>query len=206
MKESLYKVTVIIPVYNQEHLITRALDSIPNREDIEIIVIDDGSTDNSRENAINWTIEKHRANVTIPNKREHKGIAFTVNQGYDLAEGEYIVLLGSDDYFYTDKFEECINELDGTDIVYFNAIVNIGKEWDLNEESADLLCGSYRFTKRTLIGDDRCDNKQWGEDRTLWDKIKEKPHTKKFTHIPVKHYNHPRENSISDLHDRGIIE
>ena len=39
------KVSVIIPVYNQEELIIRCLDSIPKRDDIEIIVINDGSTD-----------------------------------------------------------------------------------------------------------------------------------------------------------------
>jgi glycosyltransferase involved in cell wall biosynthesis len=41
------KVSVIIPVYNQEVLVLKALDSIPTRDDIEIIVIDDGSTDDT---------------------------------------------------------------------------------------------------------------------------------------------------------------
>ena len=201
------KISVIIPVYNQEILLKRALDSIPNRDDIEIIVIDDGSEDKSHENAVNWMFQNldRQNTIIIPKKREHKGIAYTVNQGYDIASGEYIVLIGSDDYFYTEEFEKCINELDGTDLVYFNADINNGELWDLNENTAELLCGSYRFTKRDLIGNDRCENTNYGEDRTLWDKIKVKPHTTKYTHLLVKHYNHPRSGSISDQHNKGEI-
>lgn len=198
------KVSIIIPVYNQQELILKALESIPNREDIEIIVVDDGSTDNSYDVALNWMLKKKRVNgMIITEKREHKGVAYTVNQGYDNAHGEYVVLLGSDDYFCTGEFEKCMEELDGTDLVYFNARINNGDVWDLNSKSADWMCGSYRFTKRSLIGKDRCEDWEYGEDRSLWNKIKVKPHTTKYTHLVVKHYNHPREGSITDLHDKG---
>lgn len=51
------KVSVIIPVYNQEVLVLKALDSIPTRDDIEIIVIDDGSTDDTWTKIWNYTME-----------------------------------------------------------------------------------------------------------------------------------------------------
>jgi len=199
----MYKVTVIVPVYNQEKLIKRALNSIPKGNDIQIIVVNDGSEDDTFHEIYKWWRRKENEFriLTVVNQ-PHLGVAAAVNQGYDIAEGEYIVLLGSDDYFYQKAFRECMKQLNGTDIVYFNAEVNSGDIWDLNEDSADLLCGSYRFTKRELIGNDRCDNTNWGEDRTLWDKIKAKPHTRKFTHLVVKHYNHPREGSITDLHNK----
>ena len=44
--------TIIIPVYNQETLVIRALESVPKRDDIEVIVIDDGSTDNTWNNLL----------------------------------------------------------------------------------------------------------------------------------------------------------
>lgn len=199
-----YKVSVIVPVYNQQKLITRALNSIPNRDDIQIIVINDGSEDKTSHAVYKWWKEEGNKarNVTFVNK-DHEGVGAAVNQGYDLAEGEYVVLLGSDDYFFTDKFEGIMAYLDGTDLVYFNAEVNNGDIWDLNEESADWMCGSYRFTKMSLIGEDRCENWKYGEDRSLWNKIKIKPHTTKYTHICIKHYNHPREGSVTDKHNKG---
>lgn len=203
MSKNRYKITVIVPVYNQQNLITRALNSIPKSNNIQIIIINDGSEDNTLQEIYRWWRKKENEfRVVELVNQEHKGVGAAVNQGYDLAEGEYVVLLGSDDYFYTEVFEECTKQLDGTDIVYFNAKINNGDVWDLNEDSADLLCGSYRFTKMKLIGEDRCEDIGWGEDRTLWDKIKTKPYTCKFTHLTVKHYNHPREGSVTDLHNK----
>ena len=51
-----YKLTVIIPVYNQEELILRALYSIPNREDVQIIVVNDGSTDRTHDKILDFLI------------------------------------------------------------------------------------------------------------------------------------------------------
>ena len=51
------KLSVIIPVYNQQDLVIRALESIPAREDIEIIVIDDYSTDNTWNNLLDYRNE-----------------------------------------------------------------------------------------------------------------------------------------------------
>ena len=51
-----YKLTVIVPVYNQENLILRALYSIPNRQDIHVVIINDGSTDNTKKKLMSlWT-------------------------------------------------------------------------------------------------------------------------------------------------------
>lgn len=200
-----YKVSVIIPVFNQEGLIIRALNSIPDARYIQIIIIDDGSTDNTLENIHTWidAHEKRLNDIQIYSHIKNKGVGAAVNLGYNAAEGEYVVLLGSDDYFYPEEFVECINKhLDGTDLVYFNAKINNGDEWDLNEESKDVLYGSYRFTKKEFLGENRCDDIRYGEDGTLWNRLKTLPHTEKFTHICVKHYNHPREGSITDLHNK----
>lgn len=200
------KVSVIIPVFNQEELVIKAIDSIPKRNDIEIIVIDDGSNDNTWKNLIKYRKEHPKLfNLILLYNEENKGVGYTVNKGYDNAKGEYIVLLGSDDYFYTDEFEDIIKELDGTDLIYFDVKVNNGDIWQLTEESKKELCGSYKFMKRSFIGNIRCPEIFNAEDVSFYEKLLEKNPTEKFTHIVVKHYNHPREGSLTDLVRKGII-
>ena len=125
------KVSVIIPVWNQENLIIRALESIPARDDIEIIVIDDGSTDDTWNNMVNYRNKNiSHQNLVYFYNGENKGVAYTVNRGYDNASGEYVVLLGSDDYFYYDEFQQIMEMLDGTDLVYFNLKI-IGNNYQI---------------------------------------------------------------------------
>ena len=202
------KVSVVIPVYNQEELVIKAIDSIPKREDIEIIVINDGSSDNTWSNLIKYKKEHPEImNLIILDNGENKGVAHTVNRGYDTAEGEYVVLLGSDDYFYSEEFERCINELDGTDLIYFDVQVNNGDVWELNQNVKCELCGSYKFMRREFIGNTRCpENKKSGEDKPFFEELLSKNPTEKYTHIVLKHYNHPRENSLTDLVRKGIID
>lgn len=201
------KISVIIPAYNQQDLVIKAIESIPKRNDIEIIVIDDGSTDNTWNNLLDYmNINSSYMNLIVLYNGENKGVAYTVNKGYDLAKGEYVVLLGSDDYFYTEKFEEIIKELDGTDLVYFNLQVNNGDVWRLTPESKNGLCGSVKFMRRAFIGNTRCDeNRRQAEDLYFYKELLEKKPTEKFTDITLKKYNYPRANSLTDLAKRGKL-
>ena len=202
-----FKVSVIIPVYNQENLIIKAIESIPKRSDIEIIVIDDGSTDNTWNKLINYRNDHEELlDFILLYNEKNEGVAYTVNRGYDSANGEYVVLLGSDDYFYTDKFNEIIKYLDGTDLVYFNLEVNSGEVWKITEKTKDYWCGSVKFMRNEFIGDTRCPiDKRQGEDRVFYDELLKKNPTEKFTDITVKHYNFPRTNSLTDLFFKGLI-
>lgn len=197
------KCTVIIPVFNQENLVVRAIESIPKRDDIEIIVIDDGSTDNT------WQVLKDniKENMKIIKYPFNRGVASAVNRGYDLANGEYVVLLGSDDYFYTDKFEEIIQLLDGTDLIYFNLKSNNGDIWRLTPENKKDLCGSVKFMRREFICDTRCpEDKKAREDYFFYQELLKKNPSEKFSDIVVKHYNYPREGSLTDLVQKGKIK
>ena len=91
-----YSVSVIIPVYNQEDLIKRCIESIPSG--VEIIVVDDKSTDNTRE------VVKQYKNVKLICNEENKGVGYTYNRGLDEATGDYIVRIDSDDYFFNYAF------------------------------------------------------------------------------------------------------
>ena len=201
------KVTVIIPVYNQEELVIRALNSIPIRDDIEVLVIDDGSDDSTWQNLLNYrNSHPDFLNLILLYNEKNMGVAYTVNKGYNYAKGEYVVLLGSDDYFYTERFNKCIEELDGTDLVYFDLQVNNGDVLIVTPISKETYCGSVKFMRREFIGDTRCpENKRAGEDYFFYQELLKKNPTEKFTNITAKHYNFPRDGSLINLAQKGEL-
>ena len=200
------KVSVVIPVYNQESLIERAIRSIPRRDDIEIIVVDDGSTDDTWNKLVTIGIELNDPNFIVLHNRKNMGVGYTVNRGLDIADGEYIVLLGSDDYFYTDEFLKAMEQLDGTDLVYFDLKVNDGSIFKLTEESKRNLCGSTKFMRKEFVGDTRNPDIRQGEDWFFYDELLKKNPTERFTNLLVKHYNFPRKGSLTYIAVHGNKE
>jgi len=91
------KVSIIVPVYNTEKYIEKCLKSLLNQtlKDIEIIVIDDGSTDNSKNIIKNFTEKDSRFKYWY---KENGGQATARNLGISKASGEYIAFIDSDDY------------------------------------------------------------------------------------------------------------
>lgn len=200
------KVSVVIPVYNQESLIERAIRSIPLRDDIEIIVVDDGSTDDTWNKLVTIGIELNDPNFIVLHNRKNMGVGYTVNRGLDIADGEYIVLLGSDDYFYTDEFLKAMEQLDGTDLVYFDLKVNDGSIFKLTEESKRNLCGSTKFMRKEFVGDTRNPDIRQGEDWFFYEELLKKNPTERFTNLLVKHYNFPRKGSLTYIAVHGNKE
>ncbi|MEA5502348.1 glycosyltransferase [Halotia wernerae UHCC 0503] len=109
-------VSVIIPCFNAEKWLAEAIDSCLKQtySNIEIIVIDDGSTDNSLE------IIRSYDNKIIWQSLLHKGGNYARNRGLDLSKGEYIQYLDADDYILPEKIERQVHFLEATkaDIVY----------------------------------------------------------------------------------------
>lgn len=202
------KLSIIVPVYNQEKLIIRALDSIPKREDIEVIVVNDASTDSTLEKVAQWIYNnRFDLSVTLINLEKNKGLGNAKNVGFDNAEGEYVNQLDSDDYLITENYKKVINELDGTDIVYSNIEINSGDIFDINKDNQSQFCsGCARFIRREFLGDTRCPTIRATEDWHLNDKLQKKPHTDKFTGIVSYHYNFPREGSLYDQFIKGELE
>ena len=103
------KVSVIIPVYNVENYIERCLDSALNQtlQDIEMIVVNDGSTDSSKEKIENY-MKKYEGKIKYLEK-ENGGLSSARNFGMPHATGEYIAFLDSDDYIELNAYEEMYN-------------------------------------------------------------------------------------------------
>lgn len=126
------KFTVIIPLYNREDLILRALDSIPKRKDLEIIVVDDCSTDASLAKVENWKAQwgSSFAEIKILKNEQNFGVGYTKGRAYESAEGQWLVTLDSDDYFLTGEFEQLLEDVESYknfDIIRFDNELNNGQ-------------------------------------------------------------------------------
>jgi len=104
------KVSIIIPLYNAEQYIVEAIDSCLNQtyKNIEVIVIDDGSTDDSKKK-INHYIQGHKIKYVYQNNKERSAAR---NHGLNIASGEYINFLDSDDLLHCTKIEKQVDLLE----------------------------------------------------------------------------------------------
>lgn len=104
------KVSVIMPVYNAEAYVASAIDSILKQTftDFEFIILNDGSTDNTKSIVSKFTDKR----IKFIDRSENLGIVETLNRGLDLAAGEYIARMDSDDIAMPNRFEEQVKYLD----------------------------------------------------------------------------------------------
>ena len=100
-----YKVSVIVPVYNVEQYLSDCLESICRQtlKGIEIIVVNDGSTDNSL--SIIESFQQKYSNMKLINKK-NGGLSSARNAGIDMAVGEYLFFVDSDDFIDLDTLEK----------------------------------------------------------------------------------------------------
>lgn len=199
------KLSIIIPVYNQEDLIIKCLDSIPKKPGIEIIVINDCSTDNTRNNITKYKANKHRREINLINLEKQHGVSYARNRGLANAKGEYILFIDSDDYIYTDVFNEIFeNELKIVDIIFYDMIDNQGTRYEVNKYRAMNRVGTFKFIKKSFI--DKYpktrfkDKLQYGEDALFHESLMCKSPTFKCTEKLMYHYNFPRKGSLTDLY------
>ena len=103
------KVSVITPIFNSESYLIRCLDSVTNQtlQDIEIICVNDGSTDSSLKLLKEFAVKDKR--IKIIDFSENKGVAQARNVGFKNASGDYIYFMDSDDWLDND-YLECMYE------------------------------------------------------------------------------------------------
>ena len=115
VKEEL--LSIIVPVYNVEKYLNRCIESIVNQtyKTIEIILIDDGSSDNSSYLCDEWAKKDSRIKVV---HKQNGGVSSARNQGIKVATGEYVQFVDSDDYLDVDFCKNIMSEYsDDIDLV-----------------------------------------------------------------------------------------
>lgn len=163
MEKNAIKVSVIVPAYNVEGYIEACLNSLVNQtmKEIEIIVINDGSTDKTSE-----IIQKYSDRVVVINQ-ENKGLAETRNVGIRIANGEYIGFVDSDDW---------------VDLDYFEKLYNSAKENDADMSVASILKHKLNYDrynlqiKRNVVAESVEDKYRVCQDKTkrffyVWNKL-----------------------------------
>ena len=114
------KISIIIPVYNVEKYLRECLDSIlaQSYKDFEIILVDDGSTDSSGNICDEYSMKYENIKVLHKN---NNGLSSARNAGLDIAQGEYILFIDSDDVVSPVMLETLMAHVAGYDIVSYTA-------------------------------------------------------------------------------------
>lgn len=150
------KISVIVPVYNTEKYIKKCLDSIINQtySNIEIIIINDGSTDNS-ELIINEYLKEYPDKIKYY-KKENGGLSDARNYGVTKATGDYICFVDSDDYIDINLFESLKMEVEKQTQLIKYKIIKVDTKYDeierVNGPVFSNIVGLQAFER--LIGKD----------------------------------------------------
>ena len=133
------KVSVILPVYNEEQYLQQCLDSICTQtlKEIEIICVDDGSKDNSLQILQDFAKQDSRIKV-LTQKNQFAGVAG--NHGMKYAQGKYLSFLDSDDYFEAEMLEKMYLQAENTE-----ADIVICRYAEHCEESGELSLPGWAF-------------------------------------------------------------
>ena len=172
------KVSIIIPCYNKELYVSEAIESALAQtfKDIEIVVINDGSSDNSAE-----VIKKYEDKIHFINLYENEGVIKARNLAIEKASGEYILPLDADDTIeptYVEKAVKILDEDKDVDFVYSKVrfFGKINREYSLGKYSLDnfifknCICNSALFKKADFISVGKYKDymKDGYEDWDLW--------------------------------------
>ena len=147
-------VSIIIPVYNVEKYLIQCLESVINQtyKNLQIILINDGSTDKSYEICLKYSQKDNR--IVLINQ-ENKGSASAKNKGLRIAYGDYIGFLDSDDFIELNSIEYMVNvmEYNDVDIVQCelsNTYINLSEITE-NSSLREVTMSSEEFLRKFLI-------------------------------------------------------
>lgn len=176
-------VSVITPFYNAENVIERTLESVFNQtyKKIEIVLVDDCSTDNSKD-VIQKYLNKHHE-IIYCCQESNQGAGAARNKALEIAKGQYVAFLDADDVWHPEKIEKQINLLKKKDGAFsYTAIQmvdendNIIKTKRKVREQIDykfllhntMIATSTVVIDRTKLGDFRMPLRRGGQDYATW--------------------------------------
>lgn len=143
------KISVIVAVYNTEKYIEKCLRSLLNQtyQNLEIIVVDDGSTDNSKEVLKKYS---HNDKIKLIYNKKNSGLSYSRNVGLENATGDYIGYIDSDDYVDLDYYEKLIQAIieNKADIAICDMKI---VDEETNTEVISKCCNSDKFNVYNVV-------------------------------------------------------
>lgn len=208
------KLSIIVPVYKVEEFLDRCIESILAQtfNDYELILVDDGSPDRCGEMCENWAKRDNRIRVI---HKENGGLSDARNAGIDVAVGEYIGFVDSDDYIKLDMFEVLKKNLEENDAdismcgymdVYANGVRKENSDrtvyvWNQNEAIYQIMLGKalsvhawVKLYKRKLFHNVRYPKGKISEDAYVIMDILDQVDTAVFTPYSAYCYVHRAES------------
>ena len=145
------RVSIIVPVYNAEKLLDRCINSILGQTytNLELILINDGSKDNSGAMCDFWAEKDARVKVI---HQENQGVSATRNVGLDVAQGDYICFVDADDWLESDMVEQAYTEAcaNAAEIVLFDPYVHMVKTGKTHVDSIHFYEESTKIAKTDI--------------------------------------------------------
>ena len=183
-------ISIIIPVYKVEKYLEKCIQSVINQtyENLQIILVDDGSPDNCGKICDEYAKKDHRIEVI---HKSNGGLSDARNKGLEIAKGEYIGFVDSDDYIEADMYEVLYNLLK-----QYNADVSICNfytvsQWKISRKNADNEINEYNRSEilKEILLDKNIQSYAWNKlyKKELFDEIKY-PIEKKYEDIGTTFY------------------
>ena len=159
-------ITIVINVYNREKFIKKCLDSVINQtyKNIEILIVNDGSTDNTLKICESYKDERIRIITT-----ENKGLSLSRNVGIENSKGEYLYFVDSDDFIESDTIEYLYNLCKKYNAKFSSCVPLSIFDYNFkvkNKKEEIKLLTSYEMLKKVLIFEEMSG--------TLWNKLLKK--------------------------------
>ena len=122
------KLSVIIPVYRVETTLSRCVESVVGQSfsDMEIILVDDGSPDSCPALCDEWALKDERIRVI---HKANGGLSDARNAGLDVAKGEFVTFVDSDDFLDRETYAQVMAQAEGNDITEFPLFRHYGSKW-----------------------------------------------------------------------------
>ena len=170
------KVSIIVPIYNTSKYLKQCITSITNQtyKNIEIILINDGSTDDS--NKICDNFKKNDIRIKVLHQK-NKGLSYTRNKGIELSTGQYITFIDSDDYVESTYIEKLVKKIKESDADIVQCDFKYVGECNTLKRKRNIVSFS-KFTGhkkiKQLLLNDIVETMAWGKiyKKELFDNIK----------------------------------
>lgn len=182
------KFSIIIPAYNSERYIIKALESVQRQtnKDYELLVVCDSCTDRTEEVARNYGAKTFKVDYHLD--------GLTRNCGLDNAHGDWVLFMDDDDW-WTNQY--VLENLSGMVGKHGEDILRFGFYWEGYKQPGDWIAVWNKCWNREFIGDTRFSDVKWWSDIDFDEAMRAKNPKYYDWDIPMYYYNYMREGSIS---------